>query len=198
MAHSDADAIQAVLNGDVDRYAELVDRYHAQALRVAFAFLGDYEEAKDASQEAFVSAYQSLDRFRGRAQFSTWLYRIIVNKCKDAYRRRARQPAAVVGVGEPARDADEDRSLFVDVEDPTASPSDQLAHRELSHRLSEAIGDLPMQQRTAFTLHHLQGLSLDAVAEVMGCRLGSVKSHIFRATQRLRAALSPYLTQEGC
>ena len=197
MAGSDADTIQAVLDGDVDRYAELVDKYQEGALKVAFSMLGNEEDAKDASQEAFVSAYRGLGRFRGGAKFSTWFYRIVVNKCKDVYKRRARQPMVVASIGEPDPEAD-GACLFVDVEDPAASPSDRLANRELSRRLSTAIGVLPMKQRTAFLLHHVHGLPLDEVAAVMRCRLGTVKSHLFRATVHLRGELAPWLKREGC
>lgn len=184
MGGSDAEVIQAVLDGDVDRFAELVDRHQEHALKLAFSLLGNYEDAKDASQNAFVSAYRSLRRFRGGAKFSTWLYRIVVNECKDVYKRRARQPLVVATVGEPNPDAN--GMLFVDVEDPAAGPSDQLANQELGHRISAAIGGLPMKQRTAFLLHHVHGLPLAEVASVMRCRLGTVKSHIFRATDHLK------------
>ena len=193
---SDAEVIKAVLRGEVDRYAELVDKYQQPALRLAFSMLGNAEDAKDASQEAFVSAYRSLRRFRGGARFSTWLYRIVVNECKDMYRRRARQPVAAAQVGEPDPQAN-GSCLFVDVEDPTGHPADQLANRELAQRLSGAIGTLPMKQRTAFVLHHLHGLPLEEVAEVMRCRLGTVKSHMFRATEQLRMQLGPWLAKEG-
>ena len=197
MAQSDLETIRAVLDGHVDRYAELVDKYQGQALRLAFSLLGNDEDAKDVSQEAFVNAYRSLGQFRGGARFSTWLYRIVVNECKDAYKRRARQPAVVAGVGEPDPDAGDEASLFmVDVEDPAANPSDAATNQELSLRLSQAIGALPMKQRTAFLLHHVHGLPLDEVAGVMACRIGTVKSHIFRATEALRIALTPWLTQE--
>lgn len=189
MAGSDVEIIQAVLDGDVDRYAELVDKYQDAALKLAFSLLGNDEDAKDASQEAFISAYRSLGRFRGGAKFSTWLYRIVVNECKDVYKRRARQPSVVATVGEP--DAAMDGAcLFVDVEDPAASPRDQLENRELGRQLSAAIGVLPMKQRTAFLLHHVHGLPLEEVASVMRCRLGTVKSHVFRATEHLKEALS--------
>ena len=198
MAERDTDTIRAVLNGDVDRYAELVDKYQRQAIRLAFSLLGNDEDAKDVSQEAFVSAYRSLSRFRGGAKFSTWLYRIIVNECKDAYKRRARQPMAVASVGPAAPDADEDASLFaVEITDPAAGPGDQLANRELGGRLSAAIGALPMKQRAAFLLHHVHGLPLQEVAAVMDCRTGTVKSHVFRATEALRAQLAPWLAKEG-
>ena len=197
MAQSDAETIRAVLDGDVDRYAELVGKYQGQALRLAFSLLGNCEDAKDVSQEAFINAYRSLGQFRGGAKFSTWLYRVVVNECKDAYKRRARQPMVVAGVGEPAPDAGDEASLFmVDVEDPTANPSDAATNQELSLRLSQAIGALPMKQRTAFLLHYVHGLPLDEVAGVMACRIGTVKSHIFRATEALRIALTPWLTQE--
>ena len=194
----DLETIQAVLHGEVDRYAELVDRYQDQALRLAFSLLGHYEDARDVSQEAFVSAYQSLRGFRGRAKFSTWLYRIIINKCKDAYKRRARRPMVVANVGEPGPDPSGGYDLFVvDVDDPGADPSAHVSNRELSRSLSEAIGALPGKQRTAFVLHHVHGLSLEEVATVMRCRPGTVKSHVFRATEHLRSALAPWQESEG-
>ena len=195
-SRDDAQAIAAVLHGDVDRYAELVEKYQDDALRLAFSLLGNSEDAKDVSQDAFVSAYRSLGRFRGGAKFSTWLYRIVVNKCHDVYKRRARQPMVVASVGTPNPEVDPP-GLFVDVEDPTADPSDQAANRELSRRLSLAIEGLPMKQRTAFVLHHVHGLALEEVATTMGCRVGTIKSHIFRATQQLHARLTPLLAQEG-
>ena len=189
--------IHAVLNGAVDRYAELVAQHQDLALRVALSLLGNYEDAKDVSQEAFVHAYRSLRRFRQGSRFSTWLYRIVVNACKDASRRRARRPQVVARVGQPDPGVDHADGLFVvEVDDPTADPSDQAANQELSHHLSQAIQELPMKQRTAFAMHHLNGLTLDEVASVMGCRVGTVKAHVFRAAARLRVRLAPWAAQE--
>ena len=196
MADRDAETIQAVLNGEIDRYAELVDRYQGNAIRLAFTLLGNHEDAKDASQEAFVSAYRALRRFRQSAKFSTWLYRIVVNACRDMQRRSSRQPMAAVRVGSPDPEADAE-SLFIDVEDPASPPSDQASQRELGKRLSTAIGRLPMKQRMAFVLHHLQGLPLEEVAGVMRCRLGTVKSHVFRANEHMQRELGPELAKEN-
>ena len=191
---SDADIIHAVVQGDVDRYAQLVEKYQGPAFRLALGLVGHVEDAKDISQEAFVNAYRALGRFRGGAKFSTWLYRIVVNECKDTYRQRARHPvAAAVGGSDPGSD---DGTLFVDVEDPTADPRGHAANRELSRRISETIHALPMKQRTAFVLHHLHGLTLDEAAAVMECRVGTVKSHVFRATEQLRRHLRPWLAEE--
>lgn len=197
MTDADLVVIEAVLAGDVDRYAELVEKYQGAALRLAFSLLGNYEDARDASQEAFVNAYRALSRFRRGSTFSTWLYRIVVNECQDVRRLRLRQPAASVRIGgeDPAeRDGE---ALFVEVADPAAGPAEQLADRERSRQLSHAIAALPLQQRTAFLLHHVHGLPLAEAAGIMGCRLGTVKSHIFRATERLQALLRPWLAKEG-
>ena len=195
MADSDADAIRAVLAGDTSRYAELVDRHQDRAIRLAFSFVGNYEDARDAAQDAFVSAYRSLGRFRGAARFSTWFYRIVINRCKDVLRARARHPVSAEGLdsGQPS---DEGESLFLEVPDPRPGPGDQLANRELSRRLTAAIRELPMNQRTAFLLHHVHGLSLEDAAGVMECRIGTVKSHLFRASAALRARLAPWLREE--
>ena len=194
MTHSDTETIQAVLGGDVDRYAELVDRYQGPTYRLALSLLGNSEDAKDVSQEAFVNAYCSLRRFRGGARFSTWLFRIVVNECKDVYRRRARQPVATMTVGEPEASSD-GSTLFVDVPDSSAGPGEQVASREVSQRISQGVAQLPLKQRTAFALRHLHGLSLDEVAAVMRCRIGTVKSHLFRATASLRTQLEPWLAR---
>ena len=193
MAGNDADTIKAVLEGDVDRYAELVAKYQGPTLRLAFSLVGNYEDARELSQNGFVKAYRHLRRFRGRASFSTWLYRIVVNECKDFSRRSARRPQTVSLAPDPER---EDPGLF-EVADPGADPGERLANQELARQLSEAIGRLPMKQRTAFVLHHVHGMSLEEVSGVMGCRVGTVKAHVFRATEQLRGRLEPFVMSEG-
>ena len=193
MTDSDAEIIQAVLAGDVERYAELVDKYQGPAIRLAFSVLGDYEDARDVSQDAFISAYRALGRFHGHAKFSTWLYRIVINACRNTQRRRWRQPAAArIGPPDPGDDAE---SLF-EPDDPSADPGARARNRELGAMLSDAIGRLPLQQRTAFLLHHVHGCSLEEAAGIMTCRLGTVKSHLFRATAALRVQLASWRAQE--
>ena len=189
----DWDVIRAVLEGHSDRYAELVAHYQGAAIKLAFSLVGNYEDARELSQNGFVKAYQHLRDFRGRAKFSTWLYRIIVNECKDFLRRAARQPKSVSLVPDPEA---EESGLF-EVAEPSAGPREQVANRDLAKRISEAIQGLSMKQQTAFVLHHVQGMSLEEVAQVMGCRGGTVKSHLFRATHHLRDVLEPFVaTQE--
>lgn len=194
MPSDDTEAIQAVLNGNVQRYAELVERYRVQALRLAFSLLGNYEDAQDVAQESFVSAYQGLACFRQRAQFSTWLYRIVVNKCKDFHKQRSRRPKVVASLP-PQHPKMDEPGFFVDVADPSALAADHLENRELGKRLSLAIESLALKQRTAFVLHELHGLTLEEVAMIMRCRVGTVKSHLFRAMANLRDQLIPWIRE---
>jgi len=188
---SDAEVIEAVLRGDIDRYAELVNRYQRAAWTVAYSFVGNAEDAKELSQNGFVKAYQHLRGFRRDASFSTWLYRIVVNECKDFFKRKARRPAAVSLAAEP----DDEGAVAFEPADTNGSPHDALADRELARQLHQAIQRLPRRQQTAFTLHHLQGMPVEEVAGVMDCRIGTVKTHLFRACEQLRVRLTPYLRE---
>ncbi len=191
---SDLEIIDQVLRGEIERYGELVERYQRPSWQLAYGLVGNFEDAKDLAQNGFVKAYRNLGRFRGKSVFSTWLYRIIANECIDFLRRRARQPA-VVPLSWNSPDG-EDPILF-DLADPAGDPRDFFQARELAQRISRAIGELPMRQKSAFALHHLQGLPLAEVARVMGCRLGTAKVHLFRATAALRLAIEPWIKIEG-
>jgi len=180
---TDTEIIQAVLAGEVDRYAELVTRYQLAAWKLAYSFVGNAEDARDISQNGFVKAFQHLSAFRRRAKFSTWLYRIIVNECKDFFKRKARQPQVVSLSGDSD---DPDDPILFEVADPAGDPRDALANEELARTLGKAIRILPRKQRTAFVLHHLHGMPLTEVSEVMDCRVGTVKAHLFRACEQLR------------
>ena len=183
----ETEIIGAVLQGEKERYGELVSRYQLAAWKLAYSFVGDWEEAKDLSQNGFVKAYRHLRSFRAGARFSTWLYRIIANECKDHLRRRRRQPELLNLSGGPGNDEQEPA---LDPADPGADPRQRAHERELAGRLARSIGRLPMNQRTAFNLHHLNGLPVEEVSRVMGCREGTVKAHLFRAVQSLRRDLA--------
>ncbi len=192
---TDEEILGAVRGGEVERYGELVERYQLAACKLAYSFVGNFEDARDLAQNAFVQAYRALGRFRGGSRFSTWLYRIVANECKDFFRRKARQPA-MVSLRSEADPPEEAPELF-ELADPRQDPRQAAADRELAGRLADGLGRLPMKQRTAFLLHHLHGMSLEEVSEVMGCRLGTVKAHLFRAAHGLRGLLEPFLSAGG-
>ena len=189
-AGMDSEIIAAILSGHRDRYTELVDRYQLAAWKLAYSMVGNMDDAKELSQNGFVKAYQHLRSFRGTSKFSTWLYRIIVNECKDFLKAKSRRPMTV---SLTPTDGEEERGEPFELEDPSRDPRDAAADREMAGRLSSAMKALPMQQGMAFRLHHVEGHSLEDVAQIMGCRVGTVKAHVFRACERLRLELEPYL-----
>jgi RNA polymerase sigma-70 factor (ECF subfamily) len=178
-ARNEDDAVLAVRAGSGDRaaFGVLIQRYAAQARRVALAVLGDPDAADDAAQDAFLSALNHMARFDARRRFGPWLMRIVTNAALDSRRRRrvrAVEPLdpELVGGGTPA-----DRSA---------------EQHELSERLRQALAELPERQRIAVTLYDAEGYSHAEVAEVLGVPVGTVRSDVFRARQRLRKELADW------
>src|SRR3989338_4266482 len=144
-------------------------------MSIAIGVLGNMDEAKDVSQEAFVQAYRALPRFRAEASFATWLYRIIVNECHDALRARARARRWLWFPRADAEPADESVNFLELV--PSGEPSAaETAHaRDVAQALRRAIGRLSTRQRAVVPLRYLQGLSVEEVAGAVGCATGTVK-----------------------
>ena len=186
---SDAELVRRVKAGQTEAYAPLVERYQERAVHLAFSLVHHWEDARDLSQEAFVKAFRQVASFREEAKFSTWFYRIVVNTCRDFQRRaRWRQWRSL---DTPSAD-DEETSLFDALPSDGASPDAQAADRELGDALTRAIERLPTRQRMAFTLRHLEGLSIEEAAEVLQCAPGTVKAHLFHATAKLQKRLQPF------
>ena len=190
VAMDDRQLVTEAQAGSQAAFCELVERYKAKAMSIAIGLLGNFEEARDVSQEAFVQAYRALPHFRAEATFATWLYRIIVNECHDALRARAR---AKRWLWLPTPDAAEpdtgaDFIALLPGRDPSAQ---DVAHdREVAQMLRAAIMGLSPRQRAAMTLRYLQEMSLEDVAQTLGCATGTVKAQLSRALRHLRAQLN--------
>lgn len=171
----DAALVGLARSGNADAFEELVRRHQVGVFRIAIRMLGDPADAEDAAQEAFLQAWRGLPQFRLQSTFSTWIYRIITNRCLNL--RRARRPS---------------QPLRWDRESPEPSP-DQSAHaREQLAALSRAILELTSEQRAAFVLRHLEGCTYEAIAEILGISRAAVKSRLHRARLELVAALSDW------
>ncbi len=183
-AHSDEpDLIARSQQGDLDAFNLLVERYQRPLYNLCLRMLASRQSAEDATQEALLSAYRSLQRFRAGG-FRAWLFRIAVNACHDEQRRRRSRPALSLDVPQG-----EDQ-LAIDVPDPGPSPEDQLHQHELGRALRDALSRLPDDQRLAIVLCDVQGLDYAEIAETMRVSLGTVKSRISRARARLRDLLA--------
>ena len=175
MEYSDAEVVRRVLAGDVDAFSVLVDRYHDHYVRFAAHLVGNREDAEEVVQDTFVRAYRALGRYEERERFGAWLLRILVNRARTVSamgRRRER--------------------LFPDRADDTlpeaaeAHPSERAALRE---EVARALAQLGPDQREAFLLHYVEGLSYEEMAAVTGSGVSALKMRVKRACDRLREIL---------
>jgi RNA polymerase sigma-70 factor, ECF subfamily len=168
--------------GSHDAFRCLVERHMKNAYNVAYNFVNDHHAAEEVAQEAFVRVYQSLDSFRGDAEFSTWLYRIVtnlsLNRLKQIRRRREREASS------PA-------------EEYVASPEDTgaMPGTEMSEHIERALHELPTMQRAVVILRHVDGLSTKQVSRILRCSEGTVKTHLFRGLEKLKKKLD-YLQKD--
>jgi RNA polymerase sigma-70 factor (ECF subfamily) len=167
--------IRSCLAGDTDRYAVLVERYRTLAFTVAFRMLGDGDEANDAAQDSFIAAYGSLKAFRAGSKFSTWLYRIVLNRCQD--RLRARRSTVPV------------EDVAGELRDPRRGPEGAAEEREEGGLLQQALDRLPPDYREALVLKHIEGLSYEEMSEVLGATVGALKVRAHRGRELLRDQL---------
>ncbi|MBI4563702.1 MAG: sigma-70 family RNA polymerase sigma factor [Planctomycetes bacterium] len=176
----DTTLIRKCLDGELDAYGELVDRHGARLVNLAYMMVGNRHDAEDIAQDAFIRAYKGLDRFQMRAKFSSWLYQITLNLCKDHLKARSRR----------ARKVGESYLETLDDGRRDATPR-AILESELSEKMREAIGSLPYLYREAFVLRHLQGLEYDEIASITGMPADTVRVRTHRARELMRRRLAP-------
>lgn len=187
MAPDETELIQRAQQGDFSSFEQLVFRYDKEVLTIAARFVRNSDDAKDIYQEVFLRVYQGLHRFRMQSEFATWLYRITTNVCLTHRSRRKKQ--AHVSLDDEQDESEGEphpRSVAVS-EDPL--PDQQAMAENISTHIRRAMELLSPQQKMVFTLKHYQGLKLREIADAMQCTEGTVKKHLFTATQRMRDRL---------
>jgi RNA polymerase sigma-70 factor (ECF subfamily) len=192
---SDEELVSEVRAGRSWAMDELVRRYQNKVYGIAHAMCPeDPGEAEDITQEAFLRAFRSIDRFRGESSFYTWFYRIVANLCMDKKRRWHRWHRILMPwrEGKDLSDQSENPSGAEQDHEAKQNPADHLRQKQLSDDVKKSLRSLPEKQRLAFQLKVFQGMSIREIAQVMGTAEGTVKSHLFRATHFLRGALKEW------
>ena len=179
--------IAAAQRGNVDAFNELVLAYQQQVYNLASRILGDPASAADATQDAFISAFENIGRFRG-GSFKSYLLRIVSNRCYDELRRYKRRPATSF---EDFGEVDEDANPAL--VNGGERPEDYALRQEVARVIQAGIETLPPDQRVTLALSDVQGLSYQEIAEATGASLGTVKSRLARARGKLR----DYLRDQG-
>ena len=187
-SQTDQQLVQRVQKGDKRAFDLLVVKYQHKIMALVSRYIRDSAEVQDVTQEAFIKAYRALPKFRGDAQFYTWLYRIAINTAKNYLMARSRRPP---GSDIDVQDAEnfDSATALKDIE----NPENQLFGEELRQVVQRAIGQLPEDLRTAVTLREFDGLSYEEIADVMDCPVGTVRSRIFRARESIDKQLAPLM-----
>jgi RNA polymerase sigma-70 factor (ECF subfamily) len=180
--------VHAAKGGDDAAYEELVRRYDRNVFRIANHITQNREDAEDVVQEAFLKAYQNLDRFQGNSKFYTWLVRIAVNEALMKLRKR--RPERFVSLDEEIQVGEE--SVPREVADWSPNPEQQYGQAELKEILTKTIQGLPPGFRTVFVLRDVEGLSTEETADALELSIPAVKSRLLRARLQLRERLSRY------
>lgn len=183
---AELELVERSQEGDHQAFRILVERYEARIYTLAYSIIGDRELARDATQEAFLKAYQALSRFREKSTFYTWLYRISLNVCLDTARKENR------GVEIDSLDTmtglkDIVPGFLFDSE----APSGKVEQEELSQIIQSVLNTLSSDHRTMVVLKDIEGLSQEEIAETIGCSVGTVKSRLSRARTEMRDVLRP-------
>jgi len=190
-ALDEAGWIRAAQAGDQSAFERLIRAHDRSVLRLAMNLLRSEEDAYDVYQETFLRVFRNLHSFRFDCNFQTWLYRIVSNLCVDLLRKRKvrREEPAVVETAEGPRD----RLEGVQDGQAQGDPQRALLSRQLGQRIERVLGELTPRERMVFELRHYQGMRLRAIGEVLGTTEEAAKTCLFRATQKMRAALGDFL-----
>ena len=183
MTWTDEELVARSIGGDADSFNQLVERWQRQIYALAYRHIGRQEDARDVCQETFLRAYRGLGGFRGQAKFSSWLYRITINLCRDWVRRERRAP-----VVQPPEDSD--LMELAAARAPSESIEDQVGRRDLTRAVERAMALLPEEQRTAILLKEYEGLTFQEIADVVGCPLSTVKTRLYQGLTVLRRELA--------
>ncbi len=184
--------IEQLKRGDESAFKQIVDSSQGLVYNTALGIVQHPEDAEDVAQEVFVQLYESIRSFKGESKLSTWLYRITISKAMDHLRKKKRKKRFAFV-----------QSLFGQneelVHDPPdfAHPGVKLDNKEKARELFLAIGKLPPKQKTAFTLHRIEGLSYQEVSEIMQLSVASVESLLHRSRKNLRQLLETFYRENG-
>ncbi len=188
---SDEALVKRAKRGDGSAFGELMRRYQNKIYRLARRMTQTDEDAEDVVQEAFVKAFRSLRGFREKSRFSTWLYRITVNLALMKLRKRKPE---VVSLDEPI--STEEGKMHRELEDEATNPLERLLERESAEVLDAAVEALPPAYRAVFILRHVEGLSTEETARILGISVAAVKSRLHRTRLMLQQKLFHYLRSQ--
>jgi RNA polymerase sigma-70 factor, ECF subfamily len=186
MPRTDEELVALSIGGDVESFNQLVLRWERPIFALAYRVIGREEEARDVVQETFLRAFRGIGNFRGQAKFSSWVYRIALNLCRDWIRRERRAPILPTPEGVDVIELAAEQG-------PVESIEDLVARNDISKVVAELMTRLPEEQRTAIVLKEYHGMTFQEIADLQGVPLSTVKTRLYQGLNVLRR----HLQQQG-
>jgi RNA polymerase sigma-70 factor (ECF subfamily) len=191
MEVTDAAVVAQVLAGDRDAFRVLVERHSRSIFRVIYRMTGNQQDTEELVQETFLRAYKNLERFELRANFSTWLYRIAVNRTLDFLSAR-KMHMQTKHTYQIVDNPDSGDSSQIQVPATGPGPDRLVLSAEMKRKIAGALGLLTPAERVAFTMRHMEGRSIEEISHTLNLKASAAKNSVFRAVQKLRQQLEPY------
>lgn len=185
LSWTDEQLVARAIEGDLDAFNQLVLRWERPIYALAYRTIGREEDARDICQDTFLRAFRAIKGFKGQAKFSSWLYRIALNLCRDWMRRERRAPLAQVPEGLDPLELASEQAAPIEPLDETVS------RREMTTAVARAMASLSEVQRTAIILKEYHGLTFQEIADMLGCPLSTVKTRLYQGLTVLRRELGP-------
>ncbi len=192
MALSDIELVQEFKDGSEQAFAELIERYQHRVYNTTLRMLGNREDALDTAQECFIKVYKNIKKFKGDSSFSTWLFRITTNACRDELRKRKRRLPVYTDIN-----SDDENNTIQNISNGSNEPEKITISRDINESIQELVNQLPEDQKLVFILREFQDLSYQEIAEILDISMGSVKSRLSRARRSLRQDLNKIIKNGG-
>jgi RNA polymerase sigma-70 factor (ECF subfamily) len=186
MPRTDEELVALAIGGDAESFNQLVLRWERPIFALAYRVIGREEEARDVVQETFLRAFRGIGKFRGQAKFSSWVYRIALNLCRDWIRRERRAPILPTPEGVDVIELAAEQG-------PVESIEDLVARNDISKVVADLMTRLPEEQRTAIILKEYHGMTFQEIADLQGVPLSTVKTRLYQGLNVLRR----HLQQQG-
>jgi len=187
---TDREIIVEVLNGNREIFCYLVRKYEKPIFNYIFRMVRSKPDAEDLAQDTFVKAFSALNKYDNTFEFSTWIYRIALNVCRDYFRKKK---LFFFSLSAPVGDEEESELEDFIPQNSFHNPDDVVLNDELRKKLEKSIAGLPIKFREVIVLRHLEGLSYEEISSVTGLPVGTVKTYLHRARKKLQDELNEYL-----
>jgi len=177
----DEEVVSYIVKGKTELFSVIIDRYQSKVFSTAFHYTHDHEEARDLTQEILIKLYNNLQKYKGKASFSTWLYRIAVNRCIDWVRKKKLQTVSAICDG-----SEEELDIYDTIADSGGGPEEDLIKQENAVYLRKLVEGLPEIYKTVIILYYFEDLSPQEISEIIGVPKRTIETRLFRAKNLLK------------